>query len=293
MTKRQRKGIILAGGSGTRLYPSTHAISKQLLPVYDKPMVFYPLCTLMQAEIREVCLISTPHDLPLFKKLLGDGSPLGMTITYREQAHPNGLAEAFLITKDWLDGSPSCLILGDNIFYGPGLSQNLLNASRKTEGASVFGYEVSDPHRYGVVELNARQQVVNIEEKPTDPKSNYAVVGLYFYDGHVCDIASKIKPSARGELEITDVNNVYIQRGALSVELLQRGTAWLDMGTHESLLQAANFIETLEQRQGIKIGCPEEEALIRGWITPDSVREKAKKFKNSSYGKYLLKLVEK
>jgi glucose-1-phosphate thymidylyltransferase len=287
------KGIILAGGSGTRLYPLTCAISKQLMPVYDKPLIYYPLSTLMLAGIRDILLITTPQDLPLFRKLLSDGSQLGLNIQFAEQAVPGGLAEAFLIGREFMAGEPVCLILGDNIFYGHGLASILQKmVASPRGGATVFAYRVRDPERYGVVEFSADGQVVNIEEKPQQPKSRYAVTGLYFYDRQVADIAAGLSRSARGELEITDLNNVYLAQQALRVELLGRGNAWLDTGTHESLLQAATFIEAIEQRQGLKIACIEEIAFRMGYISAAQLEELALPMRNNNYGAYLLELLK-
>jgi glucose-1-phosphate thymidylyltransferase len=286
------KGIILAGGSGTRLYPLTCAISKQLMPVYDKPLIYYPLSTLMLAGIRDILLITTPQDLPLFRQLLSDGSQLGLNIQYAEQAVPGGLAESFLIGREFIAGEPVCLVLGDNIFYGHGLAdilQKMVTIPRS--GATVFAYRVRDPERYGVVEFNADGQVVNIEEKPRQPKSHYAVTGLYFYDEQVVDIAAGLSPSARGELEITDLNNVYLEQQALHVELLGRGNAWLDTGTHESLLQAATFIEAIEQRQGLKVACIEEIAYRMGYISAAQLEQLALPMRKNNYGAYLLDLL--
>jgi glucose-1-phosphate thymidylyltransferase len=290
--KVSRKGIILAGGSGTRLYPLTRVVSKQLLPVYDKPMIFYPLATLMQAGIREIMIITTPHEQALFRQLLGDGEDWGLRLEYAVQPSPDGLAQALIIAEDFLAGDPSCLILGDNIFHGGGLSQVLTRATAQMEGATVFGYWVRDPERYGVVEFDEDFRVLSIEEKPQQPRSHYAITGLYFYDEQASALARGLKPSARGELEITDLNRLYLENGCLAVERLGRGYAWLDTGTHESLHQASSFIETIESRQGLKVACPEEIAFLQGWVNEAQVRKLADSLLKSGYGEYLLDLLD-
>jgi len=286
-----QKGIILAGGSGTRLHPITRAISKQLLPVYDKPMIYYPLATLMLAGIREILVINTPHEQEMFQRLLGDGSQWGIDIRYAVQPAPDGLAQAFTIGRDFIDGKPSCLVLGDNIFYGHGFTERLKRAAARGHGATVFGYWVKDPERYGVAEFDANGKVVGLEEKPAQPKSHYAVTGLYFYDARVCDYAAALKPSSRGELEITDLNRCYLDDGSLHLEQLGRGFAWLDTGTHESLMEAGNYIETIENRQGLKVCCPEEVAYLNGWINAEQLLALAAPLARTGYGQYLQQLI--
>lgn len=291
MTIKQRKGIILAGGSGTRLYPITQGVSKQLLPIYDKPMIYYPLSVLMLAGIREVLIINTPHEQALFQALLGDGSQWGMDIQYAVQPSPDGLAQAYLIGREFIAGQPSCLVLGDNIFHGHGFTDVLARANARTEGATVFGYWVNDPQRYGVAEFDTAGRVIDLVEKPENPRSNYAVTGLYFYDGHASDYAAELKPSPRGELEITDLNRRYLEEGKLHLEQLGRGHAWLDTGTHESLLEASNFIGTIQTRQGLQVCCPEEIAFNQGWIDAAQLERLAAPLSKNGYGQYLQALL--
>lgn len=292
MTQNNRKGIILAGGSGTRLYPITMGTSKQLLPIYDKPMIYYPLSVLMLAGIREILIISTPEDLPNFEKMLGNGKELGIKLSYKVQPSPDGLAQAFIIGEEFIGDDSVCLILGDNIFYGQSFSQQLLRATEQKAGSTVFGYYVSDPQRFGVIDFDKSGKALSIEEKPENPKSNYAVTGLYFYDNQVVEIAKNVQPSHRGELEITDINNAYLEQEQLNVELLGRGFAWLDTGTHDSLLEAGQFVQTIEHRQGLKVACLEEIAYNNGWINDDELLERAHFFQKTGYGQYLLKLYQ-
>lgn len=286
------KGIILAGGSGTRLYPLTKVVSKQLMPVYDKPMIYYPLATLMQAGIQDILIISTPEEIHRFENLLGDGSYFGLSISYKVQPSPDGLAQAFILAEEFLAGSPAALVLGDNMFYGHDLVKSLKSANQRTSGGTVFGYHVANPRAYGVVEFDESGTAISIEEKPQEPKSNYAVPGIYFFDEDVVEVAKGVKPSARGELEITDVIDHYLQAGQLKVEIMGRGTAWLDTGTHDDLLAAANFISTIEKRQGLKVNCPEEVAFRNGWLSADKLKEIAEPLRKSGYGEYLLRLLD-